>query len=77
MCVSVSGTTGPAIGRCAGPVALAFGACGLEPAGTGSATGMLLLPTMRSISLDVMGELTRTELRKIDAIAGPQSASLS
>jgi hypothetical protein len=48
--VSVSGTTGPAAGRCAAPPALAFGACEPEPTGTGSATGMPLLPTMRSIS---------------------------
>src|SRR5262249_59282238 len=46
MRVSVSDTIGPAAGRCAGPSALAFGACGPAPTGTGSATGTLLLPTM-------------------------------
>src|SRR5439155_27212896 len=48
--VSVSGTTGPAAGRCAASPALALGACGPGPTGTGSATGTPLLPTMRSIS---------------------------
>src|SRR5262249_6003824 len=46
MRVSVSDTIGPAAGRCVGPSALAFGACGLAPTGAGSATGTLLLPTM-------------------------------
>src|SRR5262245_31101089 len=48
--VSVSGTTGPAAGRWAGPPGLAFGACGPGSTDIGSATGMPLLPMMRSIS---------------------------
>ena len=48
--VSVSGTTGPAAGRWAGPPGLTFGACGPGSTDIGSATGMPLLPMMRSIS---------------------------
>src|SRR5262249_26916996 len=50
LCMAVSGTTGPANGRCAGPPGLAFGACGPGSTGTGSATGMPRLVMLRWIS---------------------------
>ena len=48
--VNVSGTTGPAAGRSAGPLGLAVAACGAGSSGIGSATGRPLLPMMRSTS---------------------------
>jgi len=50
VCMAVSGTTGPANGRCTGPSGLAFGAWGPESTGTGSATGMPRLAMLRWIS---------------------------
>src|SRR6185295_11420008 len=38
-CVPVSGTTGPAAGRSAGALGLAFGTCGAGSTGIGNATG--------------------------------------
>src|SRR5262249_56856996 len=45
--VSVSGTTGPAAGRCTASPAVALVSCGPGPTGTGSATPMPLVPSVR------------------------------
>ena len=48
--LTVRGTTGPATGRSIAPPGLAVGVWGAGSTGIGSATGMPLVPMMRSIS---------------------------
>ncbi len=74
---AVSGTTGPASGRAAGPLGFAAtaGACGsLDGSATGSEPGR---QAASDLALEIMRELARAGLGEMHAVAGAQPADLA
>ena len=74
---AVSGTTGPASGRAAGPLGLAAmaGACGsLDGSATGSEPGA---KHASDFTLEIMRELARAGPGEMHAVAGAQPADLA